>query len=136
MRHTPTVTSHAIRDRGTALLSSQPVQIESLRPQDVPNRLQELSPDVRAAVLIDAAGNPVAVSDDAPEELAELARALLTEVDSAGEGPPEQVEVQVERGSVFLSRDPRYVLVAVTRKAALASLMLFDQRQLLAAVES
>ena len=117
-------------------MSSQPVQIESLRPQDVPNRLQELSPDVRAAVLIDAAGNLIAASDEAPEELAALVRDLVAEVDAASDEPPEQVEVQVDRGAVFLTRDPHHVLAAVTRKAALASLMLFDQRQLLAAVES
>jgi predicted regulator of Ras-like GTPase activity (Roadblock/LC7/MglB family) len=111
------------------------VQIESLRPHDVPDRLQELSPDVRAAVLIDAAGNLVAASEDEPEELAALVRDLMAEVDAGAEEPPEQVEVQVDRGAVFLSRDPHHVLAAVTRKAALSSLMLYDQRMLLAAVE-
>jgi hypothetical protein len=111
------------------------VQIESLRPQEVPDRLKELSPDVRVAVLVDAAGNLVAATEEEPEELAVLVRDLVAEVDALDD-LPEQVEVQVDRGAVFLSRDPHYVLVAVARKAALSSLMLYDQRALLAAVES
>jgi hypothetical protein len=116
-------------------LSSQPVQIESLSPQDAPGRLCELSPDVRAAVLIDSAGSLVAATEDEAEELAGLVRELVAEVDAAAAVPPEQVEVQVDRGAVFLSRNPRYVLAAVTRRAALPSLMLFDQRELLAAMD-
>ena len=42
----------------------------------------------------------------------------------------------MDGGAVFLTRDSRYVLAAVTRRAALASLMLYDQRALLEAVES
>ena len=138
IRQTPTVTSHEIRERGTPLLWPEPVQIESLSPQDAPARLAELSPDVRAAVLIDAAGALVAASDkdrDRAEKLASLVRELVSELDAAEDRPPQQVEAQVEGGSVFLSRDPHYVLAAVTRRAALASLMLYDQRELLAAVE-
>ena len=121
----------------TALLSSQLVQIESLRPQDAPDRLRELSPDVRAAVLIESAGALVAASDNGEKgaELAGLVHELVEQADAASDTPPQQLEVQVDRGSVFLSRDSRYVLAAVSRKAALPSLMLFDQRAVLAALE-
>ena len=113
------------------------MQIESLRPQDAPDRLRELSPDVRAAVLIDSAGALVAVSDNGEKgaELADLVRELVKQVDAAADTPPQQLEVQVDRGSVFVSRDSRYVIAAVSRKAALPSLMLFDQRALLGALE-
>jgi hypothetical protein len=110
------------------------VQIESLRPQDAPDRLRELSADVRAAVLLDAAGSLVAVSPEGGEGLAELVRELVAEADAAAVEPPAQIEVQVEGGAVFLTRDPHHVLAAVTRKAALSSLMLYDQRALLAAL--
>jgi hypothetical protein len=116
----------------------EPVQIESLSPHDAPARLVELSPDVRAAVLIDAAGALVAASEEEPEraeELASLVRELVAELDAAADGPPQQVEAQVDGGAVFLSRDTRYVFGAVTRRAALASLMLYDQRELLSALE-
>jgi len=113
------------------------VQIESLRPQEIPERLCELSPDVRAAVLIDAAGTLVAATGEEPDELAALVRELVAEADAeGGSPPPEQVEVQVDGGAVFLTRDPRHVLAAVTRKAALSSLILYDQRTLLEAAES
>jgi hypothetical protein len=112
------------------------VQIESLRPQEAPDRLRDLSPDVRAAVLIDAAGSLVAASPEGGEGLAELVRELVAEADAAAGEPAGQLEVQVERGAVFLTRGPEYVLAAVTRKAALASLMLYDQRVLLGSVDS
>jgi predicted regulator of Ras-like GTPase activity (Roadblock/LC7/MglB family) len=114
------------------------VQIESLRPQEAPERLCELSPDVRAAVLIDAAGALVAASgedDERAEELGGLARELVELADHVADPPPEQLEAQVDGGAVFLTRGPHHVLAAVTRKSALSSLMLYDQRVLLAALE-
>ena len=112
------------------------MQIESLRPQEAPERLRELSPDVQVAVLIDAVGSLVAASDDDAEELAGLVRELVAEADAAADSPPEQVEVQVDGGAVVLSRNSHYALAAVTRKTALSSLVLYDQRVLLGAVES
>jgi predicted regulator of Ras-like GTPase activity (Roadblock/LC7/MglB family) len=110
-----------------------------LTPRDVPDLLRELSPDVRAAVLLDAAGGLVAAGEEEPDhadELAGLVRELIDAADSSGGSPPEQIEVQVAGGSVYVSRDPHHVLAAVTRRAALASLMLYDQRALLAALEA
>ena len=112
------------------------MEIESLRPQDAPDRLRELSPDVRVAVLIDSAGSLVAMSPEDGEGLGELVRELVAEADAGASRPVAQLEVQVDGGAVFFTRDPRYVLAAVTRKAALASLMLYDQRALLRAVDS
>ena len=112
------------------------MQIESLRPQEVPERLRELLPDVRAAVLIDSAGALIGAGEEDAEQLTALVRELVADADAATGSPPQQVEVQVDGGAVFLTRDSRYALAAVTRKAALASLVLYDQRALLEAVES
>jgi predicted regulator of Ras-like GTPase activity (Roadblock/LC7/MglB family) len=113
-----------------------------LTPERTAERLRELSADVRAAVLLDAAGTPAGVhgiAKTSSRELAELARKLFEAVDRAHRdlpgGPPEQVEVQVDRGTVFASRTPRWTLAAVARRTALSSLMLMDLRAVLGELE-
>jgi hypothetical protein len=114
----------------------------TLTPDGTAERLCELSADVRAAVLLDAAGtltSSCGVTGDGPRELGELARELFEAVDSAHRdmpgGPPEQVEAQVEGGAVYASRTPRWMLAAVTRRATLSSLMLMDLRAVLGELE-
>jgi hypothetical protein len=111
---------------------------DTLTPERAAERLRGLSSDVRAAVLLDAAGSFAGASDDDHDharELAELARRLFEEVDRATRDwdaePPEQVEVQIPGGAVFASRTPRWTLAAVARRGALASLMLYDLRAVL-----
>ena len=113
-----------------------------LTPEGTAARLCELSSDVRAAVLLDAAGAPAAVHGvpkGTAAELAELARKLFEAVDRAHRdlpgGPPEQVEVQVDGGAVYASRTPRWTLAAVARRTALSSLMLMDLRAVLGELE-
>lgn len=115
---------------------------ETLTPEDAAARLCELSADARSAVLLDAAGAPAGSSEADPErarELGELARELFETVDRATRDwdfdPPEQVEAQVPGGAVFASRTPRWTLVVVARRAALASLMLWDLRAVLGELE-
>jgi predicted regulator of Ras-like GTPase activity (Roadblock/LC7/MglB family) len=115
---------------------------DTLTPERAAERLSELSTDVRAAVLLDAAGSLAGASEGAQEDaraLGELARQLFEEVDRATRDwdpePPEQVEVQVPGGAVFASRTPRWTLAAVTRRSALSSLMLFDLKALLGELE-
>ena len=115
---------------------------DTLTPERAAERLRGLSADVRAAVLLDAAGSLKGASDDDhndAETLGELARKLFEEVDRATRDwdtePPEQVEVQVPGGAVFASRTPRWTLVAVARRGALASLMLYDLRAVLGELE-
>jgi hypothetical protein len=98
-------------------------------PADAPARLCELSDDARAAVLLDRAGEAVAWSHTgASADLAEAARDLLRAVDrAAGEQRPE-IEAQVLGGSVYALRRPEFTLVAVARRSALSSLMLYDMR--------
>jgi predicted regulator of Ras-like GTPase activity (Roadblock/LC7/MglB family) len=115
---------------------------DTLTPERAAERLRGLSSDVRAAVLLDAAGSLRGASDDDQgdaHELGELARRLFEEVDRATRDwdtePPEQVEVQVPRGAVFASRTPHWTLVAVARRGALSSLMLYDLRAVLGELE-
>ena len=115
---------------------------DTLTPEGAAERLRELSADVRAAVLLDAAGSLAGASDDDFEHgpaLGELARRLFEEVDRATRDwdaePPEQVEVQVPGGAVFASRTPRWTLAAVAKRGALSSLMLYDLRAVLGELE-
>ena len=116
---------------------------DTLTPERAAERLCELSADARAAVLLDAAGSPASVHGVAAghaAELATLAHDLFEAVDRAHRdlagGPPEQVEVQVDRGTVYASRTPRWTLAVVARRAALSSLMLMDLRAVLDELES
>jgi len=115
---------------------------DTLTPERAAERLSELSIDVRAAVLLDAAGSLAGASEGAHDEaraLGELARQLFEEVDRATRDwdsePPEQVEVQVPGGAVFASRTPRWTLAAVTKRSALSSLVLYDLKALLGELE-
>jgi predicted regulator of Ras-like GTPase activity (Roadblock/LC7/MglB family) len=115
---------------------------DTVTPERAAESLRELSGDVRAAVLLDAAGSLASSSEDDRErarELAELAHRLFEEVDRATRDwdtePPEQVEVQVPGGTVFASRTPRWTLAAVAKRAALSSLMLYDLRMVLGELE-
>jgi hypothetical protein len=114
----------------------------TLTPERTARRLCELSADARAAVLLDAAGAPAGShggTDDRSDDLAELARELFEAVDRAHRdmpgGPPEQVEAQVDRGTVYASRTPRWTLAVVARRTALSSLMLMDLRAVLGELE-
>jgi hypothetical protein len=115
---------------------------DALTPERAAERLSELSADVRAAVLLDAAGSLAGTSDGVagdPRALAELARSLFEEVDRATRDwdtePPEQVEVQVPGGAVFASRTPRWTLAAVAKRGALSSLLLYDLHAVLGELE-
>ena len=119
---------------------------DTLTPERAAERLCELSADVRAAVLLDAAGSLAGAGDEAGEAgrdearaLGELARQLFEEVDRATRDwdtePPEQVEVQVPGGAVFASRTPRWTLAAVAKRGALSSLVLYDLKALLGELE-
>jgi predicted regulator of Ras-like GTPase activity (Roadblock/LC7/MglB family) len=79
------------------------------------------------------------VADGHAAELATLAHDLFEAVDRAHRdlagGPPEQVEAQVERGTVYASRTPSWTLAVVARRSALSSLMLMDLRAVLGELE-
>ena len=72
-------------------------------------------------------------------DFAQLARTMFETVDRAHRdmpgGPPEQVEIQVDGGTVYGSRTPQWMLAVVARRAALSSLMLMDLRAVLGELE-
>jgi predicted regulator of Ras-like GTPase activity (Roadblock/LC7/MglB family) len=114
----------------------------TLTPERTARRLCELSTDARAAVLLDAAGAPAGfhgVTRARSGDLAELAATLFEGVDRAHRdmpgGPPEQVEIQVDRATVYGSRTPKWTLAVVARRTALSSLMLMDLRAVLGELE-
>jgi hypothetical protein len=115
---------------------------DTLIPERAAERLCELSADVRAAVLLDAAGSLEGASGEDRDDarvLGDLAHRLFVEVDRATRDwdtePPQQVEVQVPGGAVFASRTPRWTLAAVAKRGALSSLMLYDLRAVLSELE-
>lgn len=111
-------------------------------PERAAERLRELSADVRAAVLLDAAGSLTSATEAdraRAEKLADRARRLFEEVDRATRDwetePPKQLEVQIPGGAVFASRTPRWTLAAVAKRGALSSLMLYDLQAVLGELE-
>jgi hypothetical protein len=112
--------------------------VATLTPDAVPARVCALSAGARVAVLLDAAGAPVACSDPDPAragDLGELARELMAAVDDAPGDPVQDVEAQVQGGTVYASRTPRWTLAVVARRTALSSLMLWDLRAILGELE-
>jgi hypothetical protein len=106
---------------------------ETLSPERALERLRELSTDVHAAVLLGPAGEVSATPAGAPaKELAQIVGELMERADSAAEGPLEELEVTTPAGAVFAARRDGWTLAAVTERAALASLMLFDIRSVMA----
>ena len=134
----PTVTSQEIRERGTRGYSDRVVDDGPLSPARAPVELCEFSADARAAVLLDGRGELAGSSEEDAERaqaLAELTRELFEAVEASLRGErPDEVEAQVERGSVYAVRGERFTLAAVARRSALSSLMLYDMRSVLARV--
>jgi hypothetical protein len=111
---------------------------ETLTPEEAPARLCELSADARAAILLDASGEVAGSSEkgERGERLAAAAHELFDAVDAAVSGdPPEEVEAQVVGGAVFLIRREAHSLAIVARRSALSSLMFYDARAVLSALE-
>jgi predicted regulator of Ras-like GTPase activity (Roadblock/LC7/MglB family) len=92
--------------------------------------LEEMSPDLRGAAILDTGGATLAASDHA-SRWSEDAAALLSVADRAGAEPAEQVHIATEQGEVFAIRHAGLTAVAVTERFALASLLFFDMRSIL-----
>ena len=106
----------------------------ALTPELALAYLQELSTDIRAAVLLDGRGELAASSEEDPERserIRELVLDLLARVDEAAAEPPPQLEVSTGEGAVFCVRRPEWTLAAVTGRFALSSLMFYDLRSVL-----
>ena len=108
--------------------------------RSAPSHLVEMSADVRAAVLADPAGGPLATSEGiegvAATEFAGLAADLFVAADRALGDPTQQVEAQVVGGSVYAVRSADHVLACGARRNALPALVLFDLQHVLAETEA
>lgn len=134
------MTSHEIRESGTPLFSAE-VADGVLTPEQALDYLGELSPDIRASVLIDGDGSAVAASvsvgEDRAEPIAELALDLLERIERMSPSERvQQLEVSVPSGAVFALRQAGWTLVVVATRMALSSLMFLDIRSALARLEA
>jgi hypothetical protein len=112
IRQLPTVTSQAMRESGTRVFSPAGMTA-SLTPALALACLQELSLDVRAAVVLDPAGRPLAGDAD----LAARARALLEPSEASS----------ASAGSLLAARTPDGGAIAVlTGPRAIMSLVEHD----------
>jgi hypothetical protein len=94
----------------------------ALTPSLALDYLRELSADIRAAIVLDAAGNRLA----GPERLAAPARA------HAAQAP--LVAASTPAGRVFSARDDRHAVLAATGPLALPGLTIHDLRTVLLAL--
>jgi hypothetical protein len=98
----------------------------ALTPALALDYVHELSADVRAGVVLDAAGAPLA----GPEELAAAARELL-----AAGGEAAELEAVTADGVVCAVRSAAHAMVTVCGRFAIPAIVRQDMRAALAAVE-
>ncbi len=96
--------------------------VPGLTPELAADYLRELSADIRAAVVMTAAGEPLA---GAPE-LAGPARRLLEAAPDAAE-----IEVSVSGGAIHAARSAEHAVVAVCGRFALPALIRYDLKVVL-----
>lgn len=106
-------------------------------PEAAIERLLELSPDVRAAVLAESDGSAAASSEES-SRATEMARLAAELFERAAELPGElsdQLEAQVDGGAVYAVRREGRMLAAVAERTTLSSLMFYDLRAALALLD-
>src|SRR5688500_10742036 len=118
-----TVTSQAIRARGTRVFWPTAPMTPALTPELAVEYLRALSADIRAVAILTAAGEPLAGAAD----LAAAAGELLAAAPDAAE-----LRVVTGDGTVDASRDERHAIVAVCGRLALPALIRFDLKVALA----
>ena len=106
----------------------------ALTPELALSYLDELSTDIRAAVLLDEAGAAAhkGAADDAPDRLGRLALELFERAERAAGEPVPQLEVSLAEGAVYGVREGGWTLVVVTGRFALSSVMFYDLRNVVA----
>jgi hypothetical protein len=108
--------------------------VSGLDPQVAVDYLDELSTDIREAVVLSAAGEHLAGSS----VLAKPARELLAAADAAAadasfaDGRPAQLEVATPAGTVYGARSDEHAVFVVAGRQALSSVMLYDLGAVLA----
>jgi hypothetical protein len=108
------------------------VDPDGLTPARTPERLRELSKDVRAALLLDGRGHPAGIVGG-PQALVDETRKLISAAERAAPaGAPEEIEVQFPHGAVYAVRRSPWTLAAVTGRGSLSALVRWDMRAVLA----
>ena len=98
--------------------------------------LTEISSQIQAAVLITADGETLASTIDdetRTERLSAAVQALVGAATSEGGEPLVQLEVATSEGSLFVARDDKRVVAAVTKAEPTAGLVFFDLKSCLRA---
>jgi hypothetical protein len=110
-----------------------PVPEAALTPDLALEYLGELSADIRAAVLLDAAGALASCTEEEPaaQRMRDFAAELFERADQADDLEVTQVEVSTGGAMVFGVRGENWTLAVVAGRLALPSLMFFDIRHVL-----
>lgn len=132
------VTSQATFPIGTGAILANEMAGPTLTPARAVEQLAEMSPDIRAGVLLDSR-NRLSASTEEDRDAAGRMRSLLVRLwrlaDDSGGDPPSQLEVTTPGGAVFAVRGERHVLAAIASRSALPSLMFYDLRSVLSELE-
>jgi predicted regulator of Ras-like GTPase activity (Roadblock/LC7/MglB family) len=93
-------------------------------------RLQEISSQVRAAVIFERGGKVIATTfgdEERASQIAAEAEALLNDADQRGDdGEFAQLEVALQGGSVFVVRDGDRLIAATTPPEPTVGLVFYD----------
>ena len=127
-------------ERHAAILPTQ-VAEPALTPALALDYLDELSVDIRGALVLDGAGEVAAAwrgDAERGERMREALAALLQRADAAADGsePVGQLEVGTARGTVFCVRDDAWTLAVVAGRFALSSLMFYDLRNVISDLQA
>ena len=96
--------------------------------------LIEISSQIEAAAIVDAAGEVVASmlpGGARRDAVGALAGQLLAAAGTAGAGDPVQLEAATSEGSVFVVREGGRAIVAVTRPQPTVGLVFYDLKSAL-----
>lgn len=93
-------------------------------------RMREMSADLRGCAVLGPGGDALAASGDR-ERWGEASAELVGAADAAGAEPASHLHVATEDGEVFMVRHRALVMVAVSERFTLSSLMMFDMRTVL-----
>ena len=108
----------------------------ALTPALALDYLDELSVDIRGALVLDRDGEVAAAwrgDDERAQRMSQALAELLERADRAaeGSGSVSQLEVATARGDVFCVRGDAWTLAVVAGRFALSSLMFYDLRNVL-----
>jgi predicted regulator of Ras-like GTPase activity (Roadblock/LC7/MglB family) len=98
------------------------------------DRLQEISSQVRAAVVFDRKGKVLGstfADEQRAEEVAREARGLLDDAEARGHGDFAQLEVALQQGSVFVVRHDERLIAATTPPDPTVGLVFYDLKSAL-----